>query len=246
MQLRLKKAAEAVIDLVYPRGLSCFLCGADLEEQGGVLCAECAVKMPPAGNEGVLCPGCGRSCSGEERLCRMCRTYGTASDGGFAAHDYTGTARQMLIAFKFSDRTAYRELFAHEMLRAVHEGGIANEIDCIVPVPMHWLRKFNRGYNQSELLASWIAQGLGKPMVRGVLARPVYKRASARTTGGPKERLENAVKSFRQGKGELADKTVLLVDDILTTGATIRACVTILQKMGAAKVYSVVAAAVPE
>jgi ComF family protein len=244
MQLLIKKTVNAVIELIYPRGLACALCGADLDVPGNVLCSECAVKMPPI--EGVLCPGCGRSCTGEERLYRMCRQYGPVSDGGFAAHDYVDTARGLMIAYKFHDRTGLRELFVHGMLQAVQGGGIAHEIDCVVPVPMHWRRKFYRGYNQSELLASWVAEGLGCPLVQGVLARPVYTRAAARMAGGPAGRMENAMKSYRPGHGSLEGKTVLLVDDILTTGATLRACVAILRRMGANKVYSVVATAVPE
>lgn len=238
----IRKAAGAALDLVYPSHISCVLCGADLDEPG-VLCAECAERMP--GPRGPACPGCGRSFSGGE-LCRMCRLYGPASDGGYAAYDYENTAQHLLLSFKFSDKTGLSELFAFGMVNVVREGGIAEEIGCVVPVPMHWLRKFNRGYNQSELLASRIAADLGRPLVKGVLARPVYTRAVARSSGGPAERHQNALKSFRPGKGALAGKTVLLVDDILTSGSTIRACASILRRMGATKIYSVVAAAVPE
>ena len=239
----IRKAADAALDLVYPRGVSCALCGADLERQGGVLCEECGERMPRIA--GHCCPGCGRSVAAEG-LCRMCRQFGPASGGGFASFDYEGTVRQLLIDFKFNDKTGYRELFAYCMIDTLRGGGIDDEIDCVVPVPMHWRRRFYRGYNQSGLLASWIAQSLGKPLVKGVLARPVYTRIVSRTAGGPKERMENALKSFRPGKGTLAGKTALLVDDILTSGATMRACAAILRRMGAAKVYSVVAAAVPE
>jgi len=69
MQPRFKKAADAALDLVFPRGVSCILCGADLDAPG-VLCEDCAPKLPPV--DGVACPGCGRRCTGEERLCNMC------------------------------------------------------------------------------------------------------------------------------------------------------------------------------
>jgi ComF family protein len=239
----IRKAADAALDLAYPRGVSCALCGADLERQGGALCSDCEERMPRI--QGFRCPGCGRSVAAQG-LCRMCRQFGPAAAEGFAFFNYEGVARQLLIDFKFNDKTGYRELFAHYMIKSVMDGGIADEISCVVPVPMHWRRKFSRGYNQSELLASWIAQALGLPLVKGVLARPVYTRAVARTSGSPKERMESALKSFRPGRGTLAGKTVLIVDDILTSGATIRACAAILRRLGAGKVYSVVAAAVPE
>ena len=241
----LRRAGTGALNLVYPRGITCHLCGIDLDAPG-VLCADCAGKLPPAGANGTRCSGCGRTYEGREPLCRKCGQYGPVSDGGFAAHDYTDAARSLLVAFKFEDRTSCRELFAHGMIRAVRDGGIAGEIDCVVPVPMHWLRKLNRGYNQSALLAAWVAESLGKPVMRGVLARPVYTRELSRTQGGAIGRMESAYISYRPGRGSLAGKRVLLVDDILTTGSTLRACVAILRGMGAEKVYTVVAAAVPE
>lgn len=238
-----ERASGALLDLLYPRAIACGLCGVELEEPG-VLCTACVEKLPPPA--GPICVGCGRTCTGEERMCRSCRINGPVSDGGFAAHDYTGLARGLLIAFKFEDHTGVRGLFSHGMAKAVRDGGVAGQIDCVTPVPMHWLRRFNRGYNQSELLAQWVAQSLGKPLLRHTLARPVHTKIIARTTGGQKERLQSAESSFRPGRNLVQGKTVLLVDDIQTTGSTIRVCVSILRQMGAAKVYSVVAAAVPE
>jgi competence protein ComFC len=238
----IRKAADAALDLAYPRGVSCALCGADLEQPGGVLCEACEAKMPRV--VGPACPGCGRSIE-RKGFCRMCREFGPAADRGFASFNYEGKARDLLIDFKFNDKTGYRELFAHYMLETLDEAIKTGEA-CVVPVPMHWRREFTRGYNQSALLASWIAQELGVPLIKGVLARPVYTKAVSRMPGGPKERMESALKSYRRGKGSLVGKTVLLVDDILTSGATVRACAAILRNMGAEKVYSVVAAAVPE
>lgn len=238
-----KMIASAALELVFPRGLTCALCGLELEDHSDILCERCRERLPSAA--GPRCPGCGRRVA-SEGLCRMCGQYGPVSDGGVAAYDYEGAAQSLLIAFKFEDRTGLRELFSRSMAGAVRAGGIAEEIDCVVPVPMHWRRRFLRGYNQSELLAKWVAEELGRPLVKGVLARPIYTKSVSATSGGAKARLENAKKSFFPGKGSLEGKTALLVDDILTTGATVRTCVSILRGMGAKKVFSAVAAAVPE
>jgi ComF family protein len=242
----IRKAADAALDLVYPRGVACALCGAGLETHGGALCDTCAERMPLA--QGPSCPGCGRRVAGEG-YCRMCLEFGPAADRGFVPFSYEGVARDLLIDFKFNDKTGVRDLFAHYMIKILQEAietDEVREVCCVVPVPMHWLRKFSRGYNQSSLLASRIAQALGVPLMKRALKRPVYTRAVSRTAGGPLERMAAARGSFRAGKAPVAGKTVLLVDDILTSGATMRACAAILRRMGAAKVYAVVAAAVPE
>lgn len=239
---RIRNAAIAALDILYPRGVACALCGTELDEPG-VLCGECAENLPM--RSGPACPYCGRSFPGGDR-CRMCREYGPAADAGAAAYDYDGKAKELILAYKFNDRTGLRELFAHSMLGALRDAGLAGEIDCVVPVPMHWLRKFSRGYNQSALLASWIARDIGKPYLGSVLTRPVYTRESSRSGGGPEERHRSARKSYRAGRVTLPGSTVLLVDDILTTGATLRTCVTILKRLGARKVICAVAAAVPE
>ena len=237
----LRAAGRAVVDLIYPRGLACGLCGAEVE--GAALCADCAKTL--ASQYPHRCPGCGRG-MGSAGVCHMCRQYGAVADRAIAAYDYEGRVQSILIAFKFNDRTAYRDLLVSGMVDALRTAGVAAAVDCIVPVPMHWLRRFSRGYNQTALLASGLAETLGKPLVRGVLVRPVYTKPTARMPGSHAGRMENAVKSFQPGKGSLEGKTVLLVDDILTTGSTMRACAAILRGMGAAGVVSIVAAAVPE
>jgi ComF family protein len=239
----IRKATDAALDLVYPPGIACCLCGVDLDAPGGVLCEACAERMPFA--QGPCCPCCGRSIPGDG-YCRMCSEFGPAADRGFAPFKYEGIARDLLIDFKFNDKTGACELFAHYMVEGLREHGVAEDISCVVPVPMHWRRKFSRGYNQSALLASRLARALGVPLEKGALRRPVYTRAISRTSGGPLERMASARKSFRAGEGLVAGKAVLLVDDILTSGATIRACAAILRGMGAARVICAVAAAVPE
>ena len=243
MPNQVKRAVETVLDLVYPRAIACGICGVELDLPG-VLCPDCAKLMPPP--FGPICPGCGRTCTGEERMCRSCRANGAVSDGGFAAHDYKDLARGLLVAMKFKDRTSSRELFCYGMAEAVKAGGVAGIVDCVVPVPMHWMRRLNRGYNQSELLAEWVAQALAKPLLRRALSRPVHTRIVSRTKGGLRQRRKSAESSYRAGRDAVAGKVVLLVDDILTTGSTLRVCVAILRQMGAVRVYTVVAAAVPE
>jgi ComF family protein len=242
----IRKTANAALDLVYPPGIACSLCGADFEAPGGVLCEACIERMPFV--QEFSCPCCGRSIA-SEGYCRMCREFGPAADRGFAPFKYERVARDLLIDFKFNDKTGACELFSHYMIKTLQEAiqtDKVREVRCVVPVPMHWLRKFSRGYNQSALLASRIARALGVPLVKGALRRPVYTRAVSRTSGGPLERMAAAKRSFQAGKAPVAGKAVLLVDDILTSGATIRACAAILRRMGAEKVYAIVAAAVQE
>lgn len=237
----IRKTTDAALDLVYPRGISCALCGGDLESPGGVLCSACEAKMPFI--KAPRCPTCGRSVPAEGP-CSMCREFGPPAEQGFAPFSYEGLARDMLLDFKFNDKTGYRELFVYYMIDAVK--GLSGETPVVIPVPMHGMRKFWRGYNQSALLAAWVAKELDLPYEKHALRRPVYTQAASRALGGPQERMQSALKSYRPGKAALKGKAVLLVDDILTSGATVRACAAILRRMGAAKVTFVVVAAVPD
>ena len=123
--------------------------------------------------------------------------------------------------------------------------------DLVVPVPLHWWRRLWRGYNQSGLLAAPIARSTGLPLVSGILSRP---RAGRRQLGlTRRERLLSLQGCFTAGRSRLAGvlrprlqgKRVLLVDDVMTTGATLEACAGALLRGGAASVTGCVLARTP-
>ena len=106
-----------------------------------------------------------------------------------------------------------------ELLRS----GRFDDIDLLVPVPLHWWRRMRRGYNQSELLCRGIAQVFPRPLNTTALVRHRHTRAQSRRR--PSERERNVSGAFRVRKPEeLAGKHLLLVDDVLTSGATLTGC----------------------
>lgn len=97
-------------------------------------------------------------------------------------------------------------------------------VDMIVPVPLHPLKAYKRGYNQSEMIAVGLSKALGKPLVRGVLVRKSNRKSQTKKSFY--ERYENIKNSFRvKNPNLLAGQHILLVDDVLTTGSTIESCV---------------------
>ena len=236
------RTLRAALDLIYPQDVACTLCGAELTGGGIPLCPACEALLSHEYEH--ICPGCGRP-SAEPDRCHNCRQHGDVADDAVAALAYEGRTRSVVAAFKLQDKTGYANLLASLMVQALRQKG-AKPPDCVVPVPMHWRRRFHRGYNQSELLAAEVAHMLGRPMLRGALARPVYTKPTIRQRGNAAVRRASARRSYGQGKGTLTGKTVLLVDDILTTGSTLRACVALLRAQGAVAVITLVAAAVPE
>jgi ComF family protein len=119
---------------------------------------------------------------------------------------------------------------------------LAAQIDAVVPVPLHTQRLAERGYNQSELVAAAFCAQVGLTCAPGWLART---RATRQQVGlGPLERRTNVADAFR-ATGEVAGRTLLLVDDVCTTGATFRACAVAAQAAGARAVYAL-ALAIPQ
>lgn len=238
----MNRLASDALELLFPRGLCCGLCGIEMEERGGGLCPKCRAELPPPQNP---CPGCGRG-TVEGRLCRNCTRWGATADGACVAFDYEGLGRGLMLGFKFRDQTGHAELLGWALHRAVGAASWVAQVQCVVPVPMHWWRRMQRGYNQTELLSRELARLLEVPVVRGVLSRPAYTKPLAASGADVTARAENARRSFGPGQGDLQGKTVLLVDDIVTTGATVRVCVDILRAMGAHRVYVAAVASVPQ
>jgi ComF family protein len=152
-----------------------------------------------------------------------------------AAVRYDDVSRKLVHALKYGDRLDLAPTLGRWMTRAGRE--LVVEDDAIVPVPLHWRRQWARRFNQSAVLAEVVAKGAGKPVVHGALKRikPTPQQVGLSQT----ERAANVQGAFAvpaTSKTTVTGRKILLVDDVLTSGATVDACARALLRAGAASV----------
>ncbi len=149
---------------------------------------------------------------------------------------YNDASKRLVLSFKHSDRTHPAKALAAWMARSAQE--MMQEADGIVPVPLHRWRLFKRRYNQAALLAHGLGQISAKPVLIDALLR--IKPTPIQGHRNRKERFENVRGAFALNpsiKIPIQDKTLILVDDVLTTGATVNECSRVLLKAGAKTVH---------
>jgi ComF family protein len=157
-----------------------------------------------------------------------------------AAGEYTGALRQLIHAMKYDGRESLAAPLAALMRERGHE--VLDGASLAVPVPLHWLRAWRRGFNQAEALAS----GLGLPVCRALARRRATRAqfglAAARRHRNVRGAFRPARRRGRQVRSLVKGAVVVLVDDVATTGATLRACAEALREMGAREVRAITAA----
>jgi ComF family protein len=169
-------------------------------------------------------------------LCGACAVEPPAFDRARAALRYDEGARSLILAFKHADRTDSAPAFGRWLARAGAE--LLAGADLIAPVPLHRWRLLKRGYNQAAILARALAREAGVALVPDLLQR---RRATPSQQGlSGQARLANVTPAaFRPHpwhKARLDGRRVVLVDDVMTTGATVGACAQVLRRAGAAEV----------
>ena len=171
----------------------------------------------------------------EQEYCRDCQKRTWAYTRGRGLWLHTGDVERALYQFKFYNKRSYGEIFGKELARCFGEQLASWQIEEIIPIPLHFSKKRQRGYNQAEILARVLGQEAALPVNTKVVIRLCKTKPQKGLDN--RERVTNLRGAFGVSKTWQPKKAVLLIDDIYTTGNTIHNVAKLLQKAGVEKVY---------
>jgi len=236
-----KRVLTAVLDLVYP--VSCAACGAAvLDSRGLPLCGECTVKADFAGD--MMCPRCGAGVMREPEdvvKCPKCYNLSLNFRRAVSLGPYEKPLGEVVKALKFRGQRQYARPLAERLAAVLRRQDFTQHIDIIVPVPIHWRRRFRRGFNQSELITGHLGKLLNIPVDGRSLRRIRYTEPQTKLSA--EERLKNLKGAFKVRRPEAVEgKQILLLDDVMTTGGTMTECARELRRAGAKVIYAAVVA----
>lgn len=232
----LRNLGRGLLDLALPP--RCLRCDDDLSPGAEIcLCLKCIQAIAP--ELGACCDRCGAilpegvvPCES----CPACKDFSLQFDAVYALGRYQGALRELVLKTKRLSTEALSLTIGRLLAQRLAEKLAKFRPDAVLPVPMHWAKRFFRGVNSPELLADCLARKLGAPVVRNLVR--------CRYTGPqkdllPRERFRNVRGAFRLRRSDRQrwrDSRLLLVDDILTTGATCSEVARLLKQAGAAAV----------
>jgi ComF family protein len=228
-----QQSLRAALDIVLP--FRCAACGDIVAGEPG-FCPACWKQL-----RFITSPHCFQCCEPFDlpvppsTRCGVCLAQPPSWSMARAVWRYDSAARAPILRLKYGDRTDLVDLFAQHLTRKLE--GIATDNCLLIPVPLHRWRIFKRTFNQSALLVQAIHKKSGMPASFTALIRTRNTRPQQGLTRA--ERLKNVHTAFRvpdTERARLTGRTVILVDDVVTTGATVEACARLLLRAGAADV----------
>ncbi len=235
----LKLFANSINHLLWPA--VCINCRAAIADNDDKLCNDCWGELLACTTDSY-CRRCGRTISTVALIndtCPACQGQDFYFDALAGCGIYDKTLRSMLLAFKNS-RSELAPTLGRLADTALHNSGFGDKFDYLVPVPLHWKRRLKRGYNQALLIAGQLCTADTKLNTDLVRTRNTAAQPDMTT---PAARARNVADAFAVRKGhDFAAKSICLVDDIKTTGATLNECARTLKQAGAENVYALVLA----
>ena len=223
------------------------LCAAPVDA-AGLLCGPCYGGLTPAGEPCCLCCGVPFDLAwhaAEGGLCQRCIDTPPPFERARGALLYDNASRRLVLPFKHGDRTELAAILARMMARS--GARLLSEADVLVPVPLHRRRLFVRRYNQAALLARALGAMTGRPVLVDALVRgTATQNLDGKTAAERRDEVATAFAVRSRRAGMLAGRRILLIDDVMTSGATAGACSASLLAAGAAAVDVLVAARVPD
>jgi len=241
----LRALVAALTRLVLPA--HCAACGDAAEPQGRFpLCPVCSQALAdlivrPA------CPRCGRSVgpyAADLDGCADCRGRPLPYDGVVRVGAYAPPLRPLILAYKYAGRVELDAVLGKLLADRVALAPWAEDLDTVVPVPLHWRRRCARGFNQAHGLAREVGAALRRRLASRRLLRVRATPHQTRLSLADRRANVRGAFAVRRGGADLRGCRVLLVDDVLTSGATAAECARQLRRAGAAAVYVAVVAVV--
>lgn len=225
-----------VLDLLYPAKLKCSICG---RPGAATACHICMASLDYL--QGLTCLHCGKQLNEQyqDSICPDCKTGVFHYDRAYSCFAYSGMGKELIYKFKYEGKTQLAGTIAELMAERLRNEML--EIDAIVPVPIHKNKLEARGFNQSYIIAQELGKRLRKPLIPCLVRT---KETKEQYNLDKAQRYVNIIGAFSVELMYNIDKykSILLVDDIYTTGSTVNECSKVLKKHGARKVYVITAA----
>ena len=230
------KIIQTTLNILYPR--HCPVCHRILLDQNGLACPECRNVFQPINRD--YCLKCGKPVKPEEEYCPECRKHRRIFDQGRCGFAYTDRMRQSLLRYKYYGSREYSTYYGIALCRILGETVRQWNPDVIIPIPLYPRTKRMRGFNQAEELAGELGKNLHIPVATDILVKVRETRSQKKLSA--EERKQNLQGAFH-AKQPVKGLTILLADDVYTTGSTMETAALCLREAGAEKVYFVTLAA---
>jgi competence protein ComFC len=223
---------KALFDFLFPP-----IClGCDKEIETGLICYQCSNQISTSALG--VCARCGYPLKYDER-CKHCRTN-VILPRTRALGFYSEPFPPLIHALKYQGKKSLAEIFGKGLTGLLNSDPVLKQADAIIPIPLHPARQRERGYNQTELLAIELSRQTGIPIISTLKRK---KNTKSQTILDPDRRQENMRGAFVVKNTPLVlNKKVILIDDVMTSGATISSAAQTLSKAGADEVYGLVIA----
>ncbi|MCR1898235.1 ComF family protein [Irregularibacter muris] len=228
------------LETIFPRDGYCLFCHKLLLFERGPFCYPCVEKIPWIGEK--RCVKCGKEeGNADTGLCHDCTFYEQDFKQGISLFTYIFGGKKIIQEIKYEGNIKLARWVGREMAKQIGTMPWQDNIDFIIPVPLHPNRLKERGFNQAEELARGIISIVDIKLLKNGLMRT--KDTPHQTDLTKWERQKNIAGVFKVSDEQLLKgKTLLLIDDVYTTGATINACAKVLKTAGAGEVYFATAA----
>ena len=234
----MKKVSEFLSKILFSEKWTCNLCGREVFD--GYFCQDCLSKLPF--NDGEICFHCGRHVKVSENYCLTCKGKLTAIDKGRSVFRYKDEVAFLIRKLKYDNGRYLAKVFAPYLEKLYLKNYFNADFMVFVPMTDNALKE--RGYNQTELLANELTKLINVP-IKNVIVK--VKETERQATLDRGERIKNLNGAFKVvDQKTIENKTVLIIDDVTTTGSTGEVIASLLKKKGASKVFLLTVASVGE